>query len=172
MSYNDSRSEGTRAAVKAMTDMNAKCPLTSYGMVGFSQGAVIAGDIASDVGNGRGPVDDDLVLGVTLIADGRRQQGVGQDIGPNPPGEGAEPSLDLGEILPVGADQHRDRAVVIEIDDDLRLGRNLHVAVKFAAGSKRRRIRCAFWQGFRLQWSFGKAQAELPKSERRGRQKG
>ena len=33
---------------------------------------------------------DDLVLGVTLIADGRRQQAVGQDIGPNPPGEGAE----------------------------------------------------------------------------------
>lgn len=90
MSYNDSRAEGTRAAVKAMTDMNVKCPLTGYVLVGFSQGAVIAGDIASDVGNGRGPVDDDLVLGVTLIADGRRQQGVGQEIGPNPPGEGAE----------------------------------------------------------------------------------
>ena len=90
ISYNDSRAEGTRAAVKAMTDMNVKCPLTSYVLVGFSQGAVIAGDIASDIGNGRGPVDDDLVLGVTLIADGRRQQGVGQVIGPNPPGEGAE----------------------------------------------------------------------------------
>ena len=84
MSYNDSRAEGTRAAVKAMTDMNNRCPLTSYVLVGFSQGAVIAGDIASDIGNGRGPVDEDLVLGVTLIADGRRQDGVGQDVGPNP----------------------------------------------------------------------------------------
>jgi hypothetical protein len=93
MSYNDSRAEGTQAAVKAMADMNAKCPLTSYVLVGFSQGAVIAGDIASDVGNGRGPVDADLVLGVTLIADGRRQNAVGQDIGPNPPGEGAEITL-------------------------------------------------------------------------------
>src|ERR1700757_2052243 len=93
MSYNESRAEGTRATVQAMTDMNNKCPLTSYVLMGFSQGAVIAGDIASDVGNGRGPVDDDLVLGVTLIADGRRQQGVGQDIGPNPPGEGAEITL-------------------------------------------------------------------------------
>jgi hypothetical protein len=90
MNYDDSRAEGTRAAVKAMTDMNAKCPLTSYVLVGFSQGAVIAGDLASNIGNGQGPVDDDLVLGVTLIADGRRQQGVGQFIGPNPPGEGAE----------------------------------------------------------------------------------
>ena len=44
----------------------------------------------------------------------------------------------------------RRLGVVVEVDDDLRLGRNLHVAVKFAAGSERRRIRCTFWQGFRL----------------------
>ncbi|OBI77131.1 cutinase family protein [Mycobacterium sp. E740] len=93
MNYNESRAEGTRAAVKAMTDMNNRCPLTSYVLVGFSQGAVIAGDIASDIGNGRGPVDEDLVLGVTLIADGRRQTGVGRDVGPNPPGQGAEITL-------------------------------------------------------------------------------
>ena len=53
MSYNDSRAEGTRGTVQAMTDMNNKCPLTSYVLMGFSQGAVIAGDIASDIGNGR-----------------------------------------------------------------------------------------------------------------------
>ena len=93
MSYNDSRAEGSRAAVNAMTDMNNRCPLTSYVLVGFSQGAVIAGDIASDIGNGRGPVDEDLVLGVTLIADGRRQDGVGLDVGPNPDGQGAEITL-------------------------------------------------------------------------------
>jgi hypothetical protein len=93
MSYNDSRAEGTRNAVKAMTDMNNRCPLTSYVLAGFSQGAVIAGDMASDIGNGRGPVDEDLVLGVTLIADGRRQDNVGQDVGPNPDGQGAEITL-------------------------------------------------------------------------------
>lgn len=99
MSYNDSRAEGTRATVKAITDMNDKCPLTSYVLIGFSQGAVIAGDIASDIGNGRGPVDEDLVLGVTLIADGRREEGVGKDIGPNPPGEGAEITLHEVPVL-------------------------------------------------------------------------
>ncbi|WP_163756708.1 carboxylesterase Culp6 [Mycobacterium botniense] len=99
MSYNDSRAEGTRATVQAMLDMNKKCPLTSYVLIGFSQGAVIAGDIASDIGNGRGPVDPDLVLGVTLIADGRRQIGVGKDIGPNPPGEGAEITLHEVPVL-------------------------------------------------------------------------
>jgi hypothetical protein len=102
MSYNQSRAEGFDGAVRAMTDMNNRCPLTSYVLVGFSQGAVIAGDIASDVGNGRGPVDEDLVLGVALIADGRRQPGVGQDVGPNAPGQGAEITLHevpmLGEL--------------------------------------------------------------------------
>lgn len=93
MSYNDSRAEGKRAAVQALTDMNNRCPLTSYVIVGFSQGAVIGGDIASDIGNGRGPVDQDLVLGVTLIADGRRQDGVGQNLPSNPPGQGAEITL-------------------------------------------------------------------------------
>ena len=50
----------------------------------------------------------------------------------------AEPAFDQREILAVGADQRRSRAVVVEVDDDLGFGRNLHVAVKFAAGSKRR----------------------------------
>lgn len=102
MSYDQSRAEGFDATVRAMTDMNNRCPLTSYVLVGFSQGAVIAGDIASDIGNGRGPVDEDLVLGAVLIADGRRQPGVGQDVGPNAPGQGAEITLDevpmLGEL--------------------------------------------------------------------------
>ncbi|MGA9358546.1 MAG: cutinase family protein [Mycobacterium sp.] len=99
MSYNDSRAEGRRATVQELTDMNNKCPLTSYVLMGFSQGAVIIGDIASEIGNGSGPVDDDLVLGVTLIADGRREQGVGKEIGPDPPGEGAEITLHEVPIL-------------------------------------------------------------------------
>jgi hypothetical protein len=99
MNYNDSRAEGTKAMVAALTDINTKCPLTSYVLIGFSQGAVIAGDIASDIGNGRGPVDDDLVLGVTLIADGRRQPGVGNEIGPDPQGVGVEITLHEVPIL-------------------------------------------------------------------------
>lgn len=99
MTYNDSRAEGTRATIKALTDMNNKCPLTSYVIVGFSQGAVIAGDVASDIGNGRGPVDQDLVLGTTLIADGRRQDGVGNNVPPTPPGVGAEITLHEVPIL-------------------------------------------------------------------------
>ncbi len=62
----------------------------------------------------------------------------------------AEPPFDQRQVLAVGADQRGSGAIVVEVDDDLGLGRNLHVAVKFAAGSERRRIRCAFGQGFRL----------------------
>ena len=99
MKYDQSRAEGTQATIKALNDMTAKCPLTGYVLIGFSQGAVIAGDVASDIGNGRGPVDPDLVLGVTLIADGRRQQGVGQDVGNDAPGQGAEITLNEVPVL-------------------------------------------------------------------------
>ncbi|MCG5432973.1 cutinase family protein [Mycobacterium sp. MYCO198283] len=96
MTYNDSRKEGTQAALRAMTELNARCPITRFVITGFSQGAVIGGDIASDIGNGRSTIDHRLVLGVTLIADGRRQSGVGKDVGPNPPGQGAE--ITLGDV--------------------------------------------------------------------------
>ena len=111
MSYNDSRAEGTRAAVKAMTDMNNRCPLTSYVLVGFSQGAVIAGDMASDIGNGRGPVDEDLVLGVTLIADGRRQHGRRSGHRAEPARPGRRDHAERGADAVVdGADDDRARA--------------------------------------------------------------
>ena len=48
----------------------------------------------------------------------------------------AEPAFDQREILSVGTDQGGSGAIVVEVDDDLGFGRNLHVAVKFAAGSE------------------------------------
>jgi hypothetical protein len=102
MSYDDSRREGTATTKSAIAAMASKCPMTSYLIVGFSQGAVIGGDVAGDIGNGRGPVAADRVLGATLIADGRRQPGVGQDVGPNPPGEGAEITLQGMPFIPAG----------------------------------------------------------------------
>ncbi|WP_051161309.1 cutinase family protein [Nocardia brevicatena] len=96
-SYNVSRSEGTQRAIDALAARHAECPLTTYVLAGFSQGAVIAGDIAAQIGTGNGPVPADLVLGVTLIADGRRsgEPGPGQaiPIGEVPAGIGAEIAL-------------------------------------------------------------------------------
>lgn len=98
-SYNNSRAAGTAAATDILTRRHAECPLTSYVLVGFSQGAVIAGDIAHSIGVGNGPVPADLVLGVGLIADGRRDPSAAKNIGPPVAGVGAELSLD-GLMLP------------------------------------------------------------------------
>nr|WP_051160875.1 cutinase family protein [Nocardia transvalensis] len=94
-SYNNSRSEGTKRAMDELTTMSKNCPLTTYVIAGFSQGAVIGGDIAAQIGAGNGPVPADKVLGVMLIADGRRDFGPGQatEIGQSPPGVGAEVAL-------------------------------------------------------------------------------
>ncbi|MFT4043897.1 MAG: cutinase family protein [Gordonia sp. (in: high G+C Gram-positive bacteria)] len=102
--YNVSRAQGYRRAAGKIISTHRTCPLTSYVIMGFSQGAVIAGDLASAIGNGRGVLDrsaQDLVLGVGLIADGRRQQGDQHDIGPDPNGVGAEVALaGMGSIVP------------------------------------------------------------------------
>lgn len=93
MSYNKSRGEGTAKATEVMASMHAECPLTSFVLMGFSQGAVIAGDLAASIGAGNGPVPQDLVLGVGVIADGRRDPVAAPTIGPPVAGVGAELSL-------------------------------------------------------------------------------
>lgn len=102
--YNVSRAQGYKRAAGKIIATNQKCPLTRYVIMGFSQGAVIGGDLASNIGNGRGVLkesDQDLVLGVGLIADGRRQPGEQNDIGPDPSGVGAEIALGgIGGIVP------------------------------------------------------------------------
>ncbi|WP_200171138.1 cutinase family protein [Tomitella cavernea] len=70
--YDASREAGTEATRQILADRYSECPLTSYVLIGFSQGAVIAGDVAAQIGHGNGPVPADLVLGVGLVADGRR----------------------------------------------------------------------------------------------------
>ncbi len=102
--YDVSRRNGTDATRTAMAQMSRRCPLTDYLIVGFSQGAVIGGDIAGDIGNGRGPVAADRVLGVTLISDGRRDPGVGRAVDPKPEGEGegAEITLHGVPFIPSG----------------------------------------------------------------------
>ncbi|WP_067696400.1 cutinase family protein [Nocardia jejuensis] len=95
-SYNNSRSEGTKRGTDKLAATFRECPLTTYVLAGFSQGAVIAGDIAAQIGEGKGPVPAAKVLGVVTIADGRRdvaQPGQATEIGPSPAGVGAEVAL-------------------------------------------------------------------------------
>jgi hypothetical protein len=92
--YDQSRAEGTERARAELAATHERCPYTSFVLLGFSQGAVIAGDLTSEIGTGNGPVPADLVRGSVLIADGRRVPGQGQSPGLSPGnGQGMEISL-------------------------------------------------------------------------------
>lgn len=95
MGYDESRDEGTSVVRGEMIRTHEECPLTKFILTGFSQGAVIMGDLANTIGNSNAPVPADNILGVALVADGRREPGVGIDPGYQVPGVGAEVSLEL-----------------------------------------------------------------------------
>ncbi|WP_257162104.1 PE-PPE domain-containing protein [Corynebacterium cystitidis] len=99
MSYDDSRNEGTAKLNGELEFINDTCPGTKFILAGFSQGAVIVGDIATEIGQGNGPVAPDKVLGAIMIADGRRENGVGVNPGVELGGVGAEIALEPVERL-------------------------------------------------------------------------
>lgn len=94
VTYDQSRAEGTERARAQLVATHERCPYTSFVLLGFSQGAVIAGDLTNEIGTGDGPVPAELVSGSVLIADGRRLPGEGQSPGLSPGnGQGMEISL-------------------------------------------------------------------------------
>lgn len=94
MTYDDSRNEGTAKVNGELAHIAATCPSTEFILAGFSQGAVLLGDIANEIGTGKGAVPADRIRGVALIADGRRENGVGQNPGVPLSGIGAEIALE------------------------------------------------------------------------------
>jgi pimeloyl-ACP methyl ester carboxylesterase len=67
--YNASESTGVRDLSTTLTGL---CPTTRLVLLGYSQGAQVAGDVATAIGNGQGPVPASRVAAVGLIADPRR----------------------------------------------------------------------------------------------------
>ena len=70
--YGESRAVATANAggmIKAMAD---QCGATKFGIVGYSQGADAAGDLAASIGTGLGVVPADRVVAVGLISDPKR----------------------------------------------------------------------------------------------------
>ncbi|WP_297006285.1 cutinase family protein [uncultured Corynebacterium sp.] len=100
MSYDDSRNQGYDRVSAEMASTYAECPGTRFLLVGFSQGAVLTGDLVTEIGNGNGPVPAANVAGVSLIADGRREDGRGILVGsPDVRGIGAEIALSSVNLL-------------------------------------------------------------------------
>lgn len=64
------------------------CASTKVMLAGYSQGADGIGDIAADIGHGRGPIPAQRVVGVGLLADPKRDPSNTTALGPHAPGRG------------------------------------------------------------------------------------
>ncbi|MEW2352456.1 cutinase family protein [Spirillospora sp. NPDC029432] len=83
--YNDSKQTGIDAARKAMTEIARDCPGTRFVGLGFSQGAHVNGDVAAQIGAGRGPVPAASYIAGGSVAD---------------PARGTRGEVNLGDPLP------------------------------------------------------------------------
>lgn len=86
--YGNSKKEATDRARGLIADMAKQCGATRIALVGYSQGADAAGDLAAEIGTGTGVVPADRVAGVGLISDPRRSP-TDVQVGIPAPGAGA-----------------------------------------------------------------------------------
>lgn len=90
MTYDDSRAEGKAKLSGELAFVAQQCSKTKFIIAGFSQGAVIVGDVADQIGTRTGAIGPERLLGAVMIADGRRENGVGVNPGVQVAGQGAE----------------------------------------------------------------------------------
>ena len=90
MPYDESRAEGLAKLNGELKFVAEHCHSTQFIIAGFSQGAVIVGDAADAIGTRTGAIEPERLLGAVMIADGRRENGVGVNPGVEVSGQGAE----------------------------------------------------------------------------------
>ncbi|WPF66017.1 MULTISPECIES: cutinase family protein [unclassified Corynebacterium] len=93
MTYDDSRTQGTDRVRAEMVETHRQCPGTDFVLTGFSQGAVLLGDLAEELGGPEPVVPPERVRGMALVADGRRVPEQGVPVGNPVSGVGAEVAL-------------------------------------------------------------------------------
>ncbi|MBO0856455.1 MAG: cutinase family protein [Nocardia sp.] len=86
--YGASKKQAVDNARGTIQAMSARCPGTRYAIVGYSQGADAAGDLAAEIGTGLSPVRPESIAGVGLISDPSRSPSDIQ-VGPRVGGAGA-----------------------------------------------------------------------------------
>ena len=74
LTLGQSRQEGVDALSNRMKAIHSQCASAKFALLGYSQGALIAGDVLSAVGNGKGPVPSDTILAGGLLSDPARTQ--------------------------------------------------------------------------------------------------
>jgi pimeloyl-ACP methyl ester carboxylesterase len=76
--YANSSARGVEATNAQIRQISAECgPDTDISIVGYSQGAEVAHEVAAEIGDNRGPVPPSRVRGVYLISDPNRSAGTG-----------------------------------------------------------------------------------------------
>lgn len=86
--YGNSKKEAVSNTRGLISSMAARCGATKIAIVGYSQGADAAGDVAAEIGTGLGVVPADRIAGVGLISDPRRSP-TDVQVGPIAEGAGA-----------------------------------------------------------------------------------
>ncbi|WP_347956218.1 cutinase family protein [Gordonia aichiensis] len=71
-SYKASVEAGAKKTLATITDAASRCPKSSIILGGYSQGADVAGDVATAIGQKRTPVDPARIAGVVLVSDPQR----------------------------------------------------------------------------------------------------
>lgn len=67
--YKASKDAGYSGLYNNVSSMAAQCPDAKFALVGYSQGAHIAGDLAQSILHGNGPIGSDHLAAALLIAD-------------------------------------------------------------------------------------------------------
>lgn len=111
--YGDSKTTAIGAINDKVSTVAAKCPQTTFIFAGYSQGADATGDIASNIGNGKGPISADKVLAVGLLADPGRGTAGESVVGPPAAGTG------IADPRPHGMGTLRGRVATICDPKDL-----------------------------------------------------
>lgn len=72
LTLGQSRANGVAALTKRLKAIDDSCPTSKVVILGYSQGALVAGDVLSAIGNGHGPIPDSMVLAGGLLSDPAR----------------------------------------------------------------------------------------------------
>ncbi|GAA4484801.1 hypothetical protein GCM10023094_38700 [Rhodococcus olei] len=110
--YGASRKQATDNARGMLEAMQARCGNTRFGIIGYSQGADAAGDLANEIGTGTSSIRPEKVAAVGLLSDPKRSP-ADVLIGPWVPGGGA------GGARPGGFGWISDRTVTFCAPGDL-----------------------------------------------------
>lgn len=111
--YPDSEQDGVKQATAAIAATAKQCPAASFALVGFSQGAASAGDLATTIGQGGGVIPAEKLIGVGLVSDPNRNPSTEKLIGPAVDGAG------LGGFRPKDFGAVADRVVTFCAPGDL-----------------------------------------------------